>query len=92
MPNYFVSWRYPDYSGTEITKVQFAFMSGQSLADMYGFSDCTGAQDFKVWEFDEYSGELIRREIYGSCTAPFNWLVIVDDDAMEIARYEWPEH
>lgn len=92
MKNYFVSWKYPGYTGNGDDKVQFCVVSGQGLADLYGFSDCSGAYDFKVWEFDEYSGELIRREIFGSCKAPYNWLIIVDDEAMEIARYEWPEH
>lgn len=66
-------------------------MTGLELAELYGFSDCSGEEVLRVWEiFDD--GSLIPCRFWGSCTVPLNVLYVHRIGNYEPYEYEWPEH
>lgn len=65
-------------------------VSGQELADLYGFSDCSGDSDFKAWEVQPY-GDLKPCLLESANEVPYNRLVIVPLLGNKQV-YMWEEH
>ena len=81
---YVVTYKHED--GTLNCKV----MTGQELANMYGFSDCTGEKVLYVYRVLE-GGNLWTCGFHTSWDAPFNRLTI-HRGIGDIVTYEWEEH
>lgn len=77
---------YKNYDGEVNCKV----MTGHELANMYGFTDCTGYKVISVWRVTE-SGNLFMCLFYGSWKAPYNRL-IVERGIGDTVIYDWDEH
>ena len=63
-------------------------MSGERLAKLYGFSDCTEAEILHVYMVDRL-GNLHEVDI-----EPFLNMILVKDREYDnpLGYYEWPEH
>ena len=66
-------------------------MNGNELAKAYGFSDCTDASDFKVWELME-DGNLVPCKIGTRIDSNINWLWVENTLTTKVDMYTWPEH
>lgn len=66
-------------------------MNGNQIANIYGFSDCTGDKLIGIYEVN-VDGSLTKCEFNGSVEAPFNWLLIFNPERMSDSWYEWNEH
>ena len=75
---------------TEIGGIGCQIMTGQKLAEMYGFSGCSGDEVLFVYRVLE-GGNLWKCDFHGSWKAPFNRLV-VNRGLYDTVEYEWPEH
>ena len=75
---------------TEFGGIGCKIMTGQELAEMYGFSDCSGEEVLHVYRTME-DGHLYDCPFHGSWKAPLNRL-IVNRDLYDTVEYEWPEH
>lgn len=82
--NYIVTYK------TEFGGIGCQIMTGQKLAEMYGFSDCSGEEVLFVYRVLE-DGNLWKCDFHGSWKAPFNRL-IVSRGCYDTVEYEWPEH
>lgn len=79
------------YVGGSSSDLGCKVVTGNQLAEMYGFSDCTGDEIIRVWEL--YSdGNLIPCEFWGSTYSPMNVLMVHRAGNYEPYEYEWPEH
>ena len=65
-------------------------VSGEKLANLYGFSDCSGDNNFKAWEITA-NGNLLPVVLHTPTVAPYNRLLI-EDVYGQIDIYEWDEH
>ena len=66
-------------------------MPVERLANLYGFSDCSGESHFRVYGMDS-CGALHELYAYGSYKAPFNRMVLENSMGDIIGTWEWPEH
>lgn len=82
--NYVVTYKDDDVN------VRCAIMTGNQLASLYGFSDCTGFEVLHVYRTME-DGHLYDCPFHGSWKAPLNRL-IVNHGLYDTVEYEWPEH
>ena len=80
-----VTYRYDDGS------LNCDVMPVELLVKLYGISDCSDYEEFKVWGMDEH-GELHRLYVYGSYEAPFNRMVLENSMGDIVGVWEWPKH
>lgn len=86
MTKFVVTWK-SGFDGEICCKV----MTGNQLANLYGFSDCSDDEVLKVWEVYK-DGSLIPCEFWGSTYHPKNILMVHRYGNYEPYEYEWPEH
>lgn len=68
-----------------------AIMAGNELATLYGFSDCSYANSFKVWEIMA-NGNLVKCELQEGCKWSNNVLCITNTMFGNVDMYWWNEH
>jgi len=66
-------------------------MNGNELANMYGFSDCTGVEIKRVFEVNK-DGNLEIVALRDNRKPPYNWLCIQNMENMKVDMYTWNEH
>ena len=83
---YVVTYR-PEIDEPIVCKV----MDGTELANLYGFSDCSGVIIKRVWEVNK-DGELEKCVLRDNRKPPYNWLCIQNMENMKVDMYTWNEH
>lgn len=64
--------------------------TGNRIANLYGFGDCTGIEVLYIYRICE-DGHLFSCHFRGTWVAPFNRLLI-ECGIAEYAMYEWDDH
>lgn len=67
-------------------------MTGGELAELYGFSDCTGDDVLSVCEIMPFDGRLVRCRIWEEYPREHNVLYVHRNGNFEPYEYEWDEH
>lgn len=76
---------------TEFGGIECHVMTGNKLAEKYGFSDCSCEEILRVWEVGN-DGNLIPCRFWNNWSAPHNVLCIHRLGNYEPYEYEWAEH
>ena len=66
-------------------------VNGNRLAELYGFSDCTGFELIQAMEVMP-DGSFEKVDVCGSITAPFNRLVVINPRTGSEDIFWWKEH
>lgn len=67
-------------------------MTGNELAHLYGFSDCSGDDILSVCEISPFNGRLTHCRIWEEYPRSHNVLYVHRDGNHEPYEYEWEEH
>ena len=66
-------------------------VNGNRLAEIYGFSDCTGFELINAMELMP-DGSFEKVEVHGCTQAPFNRIVVLNPHTGHEDIFYWDEH